>query len=409
VPHAFNGQVTIGPSVVNNVSASSLLGRTTSLGNNQDYYATVTVNMPIAEHQKTQPPANILLSLHTGDPAADDTFVATVREIYPSRFVAIIRKIHFEEPTRTWTHPLKLNWTAIFPLVQGNEFVKCRTVAIGDNSHDEDCVKRDVIFMHKPPKSFTLDTKDAPVPTSVIVTVRSDPTRPSNDTFCFCVQDITSVGFRILIRSISPVSWMKGWSQNLYISYLAHYGDECRVKKKKKLMLSPSIAENYSLKSPNTQVGEAIYIVNNANGFVLDIPEFKKWTKVQLWTQKLFLVSQNQRFIFTDEGFIELSSERGFVLECKGSSAGQEIVINNKQRDNLLQKWIVYKPSTVHTDNQSDIYIASAANLSLVLDCDYESEENKEPHEVTSAKGTAIFVSEFSATRKSQLWQLRPA
>jgi hypothetical protein len=408
VPHAFNGQITIGPSVVNNISANSLLGRQV-LGSNQDYFATVTVNIPLTiEQQKNSPSPNVILTMHAGDSSFDDTFIATVREIYPTRFVAIVRKIHYDEPTRTWSHPLKLNWTAVFPNNSGSEFLKCKTIPVGDNSHDEDCIKRDIIFMHKPPKMLQSNSSELPIPTSVTVSARSDPTRPSNETFCFTVQEVTGVGFRLLIRSVSPVSWSRGWSQNLYVTYLAHYGDECRTKKKRKLVLSPS-TENLaqSVKSPSTSVGEAVFIMNSANGLVLDITEFKKFTKVQLWTQKLFLVSQNQRFIFTDDGYIELASERSFVLECKGSSTGQELVINNKQRDNELQKWVVYKPATTSSDNQADICIASSANLSLVLDCDNDADENKEMNDHQSAKGTNVFVSEFSATRKSQLWQLK--
>jgi hypothetical protein len=412
VPSPTCGQITIGPSVVNNVPSSSLLAKQTTLAPNQDYFATATINIPLpVEQQKNPVPPNIILTMQLGDSNGDDTFIATVREIYPNRFVAVIRKVHYDEPTRTWSHALKLNWTAIYPNNTGNEFLKCKTIALGDNLHDEDCIKRDVLFMHKPPKSLRKDNNH-PIPTSVIVSARSDPTRPSNETFCFTVQDVTGIGFRLLIRCVSPISWSRGWSQNLYVTYLAHYGNETKTKKKKKLVLSPSSESfnNQHEKNLNTLVpiGEQVHIVNSTNSLVLDIPEFKRLTKVHLWTQKLFIVSQNQRFIFTEDGYLELASERGFVLECKGTNPGQEIFINNKQKDNRLQKWIVYKPATTNSDYTNEVCIASAANLNLVLDCDYEDDDNyqksKETNEIQSAKGTVVFLSEFSCTRKSQLW-----
>ena len=415
IPTQFNGTALVGPSVVNNVSANTLLGRQTVMQNpSQDYFSTITANIPLNLEQNTVPQVpNILLTLHNGDNSSDDTFIATVREIYPNRFVAIVRKLHFDEPTRTWTHPLKLNWSAIYPTNTGSEILKCKIIPIGSNTQDEDYIRRDVLFMHKIPKNLRKDNEPAPIPSGVIVTARSDPTRPSNETFCFTIQDITSIGFKLLVRSVAPTSWSKGWSQNLYVTYLAHYGNEVKTRKKKKLVLSPSTESLISTSKQNLNnlvpINEQVHIMSTSNGLVLDVPEFKRLTRIHMWTQKLFIVSQNQRFIFTEDGYLEVASERGFVLECRGNSSGQEIMINNKQKENLLQKWVVYKPSTTNSTNTLEVCIASAANLNLVIECDYENDETKETNETQVVKGTVVFLSEYASSRKSQLWVFKSA
>ncbi|KAL0478974.1 hypothetical protein AKO1_007839 [Acrasis kona] len=430
---AFNAQHIIGPSIVNNVVVSNTtLGRQVVMSTtNQDYYATAIVRMPITEqHIHTTP--NIIVTTHAGDSSADDTFICSIREIYPDRFVAIIRKAS-DDSTKTWTQCIKLNWTAVYPNVThlNNDLFKCKIVPVGDNSVDADCAPRNISFVHRKPLNIDGTVNETAVPSCVIVMARHDPTRPCNETFCFTVQHVTSNGFRLLIRNFNHVTWTRGWGQNLYLTYLVHY--KRQEQKKKRLILSPSTdnLSAFAYPAPVVPTMEQVHITNCANGLVLDIPEYKKNVKVQLWSQKIFITSHNQRFILTDDGFLECATDRAFVLECKDASDGQEVIMNLKDKGNILQRWVVFRPPVASPTlnvptamvrspsltgiagngvSSPEVYISCSANLKLVLDCDYSVEESLNmQQEAQNAKGTVVFVSQFNASKKSQLWQFKSA
>lgn len=257
------------------------------------------------------------------------------------------------------------------------------TAAIGQNSSGHDGVRRQIYELQ-----FT-NRQKPPVADCLICTPRCDPLLPGNQTICTTVAQVQRDCFWVCARQVSPVHNIKDWTFNLYISYLALY----------RHLRLPKVDPSKSLSTPQEEVivqrmqdipfNQQLYICNRASGYVLDVTDSqtRPYTKIGLWSSRIFLLSQNQRFFITEDGYLVSALNNNLVLECIKNTVNQPIFINQKrENDNLTQKWILRKPEmfsnelTVGDDTDGSksprsstkseyVLIASAADPTYVLEC----------------------------------------
>ena len=315
----------------------------------------------------THPPV-IVVTPHASDGNSDETFVASVREIYPNRFVAVIRRVGYENSSKPWTQPIKLNWSVFYnspqiPNPYGKDcIIKAGVLPVGQNIANDDYTDREIRFMQSdipniPGNNFVM-------PRLVICTPRCDPQLPNNDIHSVSLKTISPYGFSINMRHIDS----KTWHQNLYICYLAFYKLKRKPVNKKPEENQPQKSEKKT-KTTNNLVpyNSQVFIKNCTNGFVLEASLNDH--SVVVTSEKSFLLSQDQRFIFRETGFIELATNCDYVLECITLEDESEIVVSEKRdTDNSTQKWLVFQP--VNPITTESVCIANVGNLNLVLDCE---------------------------------------
>jgi hypothetical protein len=358
---------------------------------------------------------NVVVTAHAVNSMSEEVFVPMLREIYADKFVVVLRRVAFEstgnvaspnlDPLQqmqlTMKQPqqqeniLKLNWSAFYYnhsqslhnsiVTQSHERIplyrQTATVAIGQNSSGHDGVRRQIYLLQ-----FT-NRQKPPIADCLICTPRCDPLMPGNQTVSTTVAQVQKDCIWICARQVSPVHNIKDWNFNCYISYLALY----------KNMRLPKIDPNKSLTTQEEVIvqrfqdipfNQQLYICNRASGYVMDVTDSqtRPYTKIGLWSNRIFLLSQNQRFLITEDGYIVSALNNNLVLECIKNSVNQPIFINQKrENDNLTQKWVLRKPefNELTVDDMSDgsksprsattknesVIIASAADPNYVLEC----------------------------------------
>ncbi|KAL9654677.1 hypothetical protein ABK040_006739 [Willaertia magna] len=308
----------------------------------------------------SQQPPIVIVTPHASDGNLEESFVASVREIYPNRFVAVVRKVS-NDNSKTWSQPVKLNWTVFYnsnqiPSPFGKDcIIKAGVLPIGQNVTTDDVVDREIRFISSNDESY--------MPRVVICTPRCDPQIPNNDIHLMSLKTISPYGFSINVRNIDN----RTWHQNLYISYFAIYKKKIKNEKNNNNI---KIINNNSKKSKNNNLvvyNTQLFIKNCTSGFVLEAKPHENSVIVN--SEKTFLLSQDQRFIFRESGFIELSSNSNYVLEVLSLDEDAPIVISEKRdENNATQKWLVFQP--VCPISSDSVCIANVGNLNLVLDCD---------------------------------------
>ncbi|KAF0972493.1 hypothetical protein FDP41_009396 [Naegleria fowleri] len=331
---------------------------------------TVSTNL-MYSHTPTLIPSHppvVIVTPHASDGNSDDTFVASVREIYPNRFVAVIRRVGFENMAKPWSQSVKLNWTVFYNSPQiPNPFgkdciIKAGVLPVGQNISSDDYVDREIRFMQQDIPS--IPGNDFGMPRMVICTPRCDPQMPSNDIHALSIKTISPYGFSVNLRHIDS----KTWHQNLYICYMAFYKIKRRSKKNEPATPPPTTKKTKNTGSQNlVPYNSQVYIRNCTNGFVVQANLNDH--SVMITSEKAFLLSQDQRFIFRESGFIELATNCDYVLECVSLEDGADIVVSEKREtDNATQKWLVFQP--VNPLTSDSVCIANVGNLNLVLDCE---------------------------------------
>ena len=333
---------------------------------------TVSTNLMYSNNAPTLIPSHppiVVVTPHASDGNSDDTFIATVREVYPNRFVAVVRRVTFDSVSKPWTQPIKLNWTVFYNSPQiPNPFgkdciIKAGILPVGQNITSDDYADREIRFMQNDIPN--IPGSDFIMPRMVICTPRCDPQLPSKDIHSLTIKTISPYGFSVNIRHADS----RTWHQNLYICYLAFYKIK-RPKNKKNETESPPQPTLSKKSKPGSSVvpyNTQLFIKNCTNGFVLEAN--LNDNSVVITSEKSFFLSQSQRFIFRESGFIELSQNCDYVLECITLEEGSDIVVSEKRdNDNSTQKWLVFQP--VNPLSTDSVCIANVGNLNLVLDCE---------------------------------------
>lgn len=369
----------------------------------------VTVPLPQQQQQQQLSQTNkpivptIIATPHAINSSSEDVFVVMLREIYADRFVAVLRRVSFEGNTNSSSDSssnnqniggimnnvatkqdsiLKLNWSAFYynhsqalydafatkltckiPIYR-----QAATGIVGPNADGQDGVRRKIDLLQ-----FT-NRQRQPIADCLLCTSRCDPEAPGNNTICNTISVVQSNCFWICVRQVSPVHNIKDWNFKLYICYLAIYKNVKIFDSESSSITSDIIGkmphqENRIIRRyEDIPFNQQLYICNRASDYVLDVIESQNraYAKVGLWSNKIYLMAQNQRFCITADGFIVSALNSNLVLECIKSGVNQSVFINHKrENDNLTQKWIFRRVKSTDADQaiSTTAAISDAKNL----------------------------------------------